>query len=235
MRVVPTDDSRRRHHRARRPPRRPRLLSRDLSRRPIPRARHRRAVRAGQPLAIGRRHAARPAPAAPASAGQADSRHRGRDLRRRRRRAPRLADVRPLGRRHAVGRELQAVSTCRPASRTASASSARSRRSSTSARTSTIRRARSASPGTTRRSALPGRSREPLLSARDTRHPTLADVTDRLPVYADRICKIAPTKSSVRAARRLAPDLPVFRRKQPGTPLALRQGQVRWSDYGRAP
>ena len=43
------------------------------------------------------------------AAGQADSRHRGRDLRRRRRRAPRFADVRPVGRRHALGRELPAV------------------------------------------------------------------------------------------------------------------------------
>ena len=79
--------------------RRPRVLPRDLSRRAVPRARHRRAVRAGQPLAIGRGHAPRPAPAGPAAAGQADPRHRGRDLRRRRRRPARVADVRPLGRR----------------------------------------------------------------------------------------------------------------------------------------
>ena len=75
----------------------------------VPRRRHRRPVRAGQPLAVGRRHAARPAPAGAASAGQAGARHRGRDLRRRRRRATRLADVRPLGRRDDLGRELQAV------------------------------------------------------------------------------------------------------------------------------
>ena len=72
-------------------------------------ARHRRAVRPGQPLAIGRRHAARPAPAGPAAAGQAGPRHRGRDLRRRRGRPARVADVRPVGRRDAVGRELPAV------------------------------------------------------------------------------------------------------------------------------
>ena len=141
------------------------------------------AVRPGQPFAIDRRHAARPASAAPAAAGEADPGDRRRDFRRRRRRPPRVADVRPMGRRRPVGRELQAVLTSRPASLTDSASSARSRRSNTSARTSTTRRARSASPGTTRRSASPGRSREPLLSPRDSRHAAPLDARRSGPSY----------------------------------------------------
>ena len=69
------------------------------------------------------RHAARPAPPAPPAAGQADPRHRGRDLRRRRRRAARVADLRPLGRRRRCRPRTSGSATCRPASRTASASS----------------------------------------------------------------------------------------------------------------
>ena len=42
-------------------------------------------------------------------AGQAGARGRRRDLRRRRRRPPRVADLRPLGRRAPLGRELPAV------------------------------------------------------------------------------------------------------------------------------
>ena len=68
------------------------------------------------------RHAARPAPAGAAAAGQAGSRHRGRDLRRRRRRPARVADLRPLGRRRRCRPRTSGSATSRPASRTASAS-----------------------------------------------------------------------------------------------------------------
>ena len=66
-------------------PRRARLLPRDLPRAALPRGRHRRRLRPGQPLALGR--AARCAACTgrrAASAGQAGARARRRDLRRRR-------------------------------------------------------------------------------------------------------------------------------------------------------
>ena len=62
----PTAAARGAGRRAGRLPRRARLLPRDLPRRALPRGRHRGRLRAGQPLALGARHAARPARAAAA-------------------------------------------------------------------------------------------------------------------------------------------------------------------------
>ena len=70
---------------------------------------------------------------------------------------------------------------CRPASRTGSASSATSPRSNTSARTSTIPRASSASRWNDPAIGIRWPVSEPLLSDRDRRHPTLAELTERLP------------------------------------------------------
>ena len=170
---VPTDAPGRPRHRARRAPRRRAAsFSRPITPRsirdagiagPFVQDNHSRSVGG---------HAARPAPAGPAPAGQAGSRHRGRDLRRRRRRAPRLADVRPLGRRRRCRPRTSASATSRRASRTASACSARRRAGRVQVHGPLrSRRARSASPGTTPRSASRGRSSDPLLSDRDTRHP----------------------------------------------------------------
>ena len=110
MRVRADRPARRARHRARRASRRARVLPRDLSRRastatrgiagPFVQDNHSRSVRGtlrGLHLQVRRPQ------------GKLIRVDRGRDLRRRRRRPARLADVRPLGRRDAVGRELPAV------------------------------------------------------------------------------------------------------------------------------
>ena len=110
--------------------------------------------------------------------GQAVRVHRGRNLRRRRRRPARLADVRPLGRRRAVGGELPAV--LRPGglrARFLRAERVRPR-SSTSAATSTTRPPRSGSPGTIPRWPSSGRS-----ATRSC--PIATDATRRWPSSAD--------------------------------------------------
>ena len=71
--------------------------------------RHPVALRPGQPLALGARHAARPAHADPQAAGQAGASDRGRDLGRGARRAARVADVHALDGCDAFGGELPAA------------------------------------------------------------------------------------------------------------------------------
>ena len=149
--------------------------------------RHRRPVRAGQPLAVGR--AARCAACTCSCAGRRASSirvDRGRDLRRRRRRPARVADLRPVGRRRRCPPTTSSSATCRRASRTASASlSDVGRRSNTSARTSTIPASEIGiawnDPGARHRVA--GRRPAPVRArpAPSRRSPTL---TDALPVYS---------------------------------------------------
>ncbi len=71
-------------------------------------------VRAGQPLALAARRAARPALPGPAAAGQARARRRRRRVRRRGRPARELADVRALGRRDDCPRTTIGCCGCRP-------------------------------------------------------------------------------------------------------------------------
>ena len=235
MRVVPTELPERARHRARRLSRRPRLLPRDLPRRagiathgidgPFVQDNHSRSVA---------RHAARPAPAAAAAAGQADARDRGRDLRRRRRRPPRLADVRPMGRRRRCRPRTSSSATSRPASRTASACSAPVAQVEYKCTDSTTRRARSASPGT----IPPSRITWPVADAHALRRATVAiptlDAIDGCPVFGHR--------SVIRGDEVVASLQGLVPRKQADFPTnsarhaALRlQGAGRWSDYGRAP
>ena len=68
-----------------------------------------RPLRAGQPLALARRHAPRPARAVPAAPGQAGARGARRDLGRGGGRAARLAELRAARRGAALGRELRAA------------------------------------------------------------------------------------------------------------------------------
>ena len=151
-----------------------RLLHGDLQAVGVRRGRHRRRLRAGEPLAVGRRHAARPAPAAAAEgAGQAGARHRRRDLRRGGGHPAGLADLRRVGRRAAVEREPPLASSFPPASPTASAWSAPKRRSSTRRPTSMRRSSNGECAGTIR--CWPSRGRAPsrCLSERDKRWPYL--------------------------------------------------------------
>ena len=120
--------------------------------------RHRRPVRAGQPFRVCR----------PARSGDCTCSSAGRRAswfeRSRERSSTSPSTSGAARRRSAAGsasrsrRTTSGSATCRPASPTAFVSSARRRRSNTSAPTSTIRRSRSASPGTIRRWELPGRS-----------------------------------------------------------------------------
>ena len=107
--------------RARRLQGRPRLLPRDVPREEVRGGRDPRPLRAGQPLALGAGHAARPARAGPPPAGQARARGGRRDVRRGGGHPPRLAHLRPLGRRAPLRRELPAALRAARASRTASA------------------------------------------------------------------------------------------------------------------
>ena len=137
----------------------PRLLPRDVPGRDLPRGRHRRGVRAGQPLVLEARHAARAARAEPERAGEAPARDRGRGLRRRRGRAARLPDLRAFRHRGALGRQLQAdLRAAGPAARLRG-DERRGRRSSTSAPRSTGPTPSSAWPGTTPTSRSRGRRR----------------------------------------------------------------------------
>src|SRR5205823_5933732 len=81
------------------------VFLRKLERARLPRSGPRRDVRAGQPFAIAPQRAARPALPDRARAGKACTRLHGRSLRRCRRHSEKLADFRPLGRRHALGEE----------------------------------------------------------------------------------------------------------------------------------
>src|SRR6266704_2421371 len=86
-----------------------RLFLRELPRGPLRRGGSPRALRAGQPLALRARHAARAAlPAAPA-AGETGPRRGGVGVRRGGGHPARLAHVRPLGGRGALGREQASV------------------------------------------------------------------------------------------------------------------------------
>ena len=71
-------------------------------------------LRAGQPLALGRRRAARPALPDAAAAGQAGARGRGRGVRRGGGPAPLLAHLRPLGRASGSRPRTAACSGCPP-------------------------------------------------------------------------------------------------------------------------
>ena len=74
--------------------------------------RPRPGVRAGQPLHLAQERAARAALPGATAAGQAHQRAARRDLRRRGRSAPQLADVRQVGRLHAVGEATGAWCGC---------------------------------------------------------------------------------------------------------------------------
>ena len=128
-------------------------------------------VRAGQPLALAPRHAARdPLPDAPRP-GQARARRARPRARRRRRPAARLADVRRMGGLRARRRARASSSTSPSASATASACSPRPRTSSTSAPRTTTPRPRPGSASTTPTSASswPRRPRAALLGPRPRR------------------------------------------------------------------
>ena len=89
-------------------------------------ARRRRGVRAGQPLALGARaRCARSTSSSSPARRSWSARARGVDLRRRGRPAPRLAHLRPVRGVRADATRTPASSSCRSASRTASASRAR--------------------------------------------------------------------------------------------------------------
>ena len=97
------------------------ILPRDVSRRQVPRGRHCRRVRPGQPLALGRRDDPRPASAGAPAAGQVDSRDR-------RRRSSTSPSTSGAARRRSAGRSASCCrrttsgsATCLPGSRTASA------------------------------------------------------------------------------------------------------------------
>ena len=134
-------------------------------------SRDRRPLRAGQPLALAPRHAARDPLPDPPRPGQARALRARPRARRRRRPAARLADVRRVGGGRARRRRTAASCGSRSASATASACSPRRRTSSTSARPTTTRATEAGHPlrRSRRRDRVAARHRAALLRARPRR------------------------------------------------------------------
>ena len=145
-------------------------------------------VRAGQPLALAPRRAARAALPDRARAGQARARGRRRGVRRRGRPAAQLARLRHVGRRRRCRPRTSACCGSRRDSRTASSSCRTTRSSSTRRPTTGIRSTSARCSGTIPRSASRGRSTaEPILAAKDAAGTPLASADDvrREPIADD--------------------------------------------------